>query len=161
VLGGAITSAVLDQSGTTVEMPGGDAAGLPELTNLATCGHTGSCTNAEVTAFTVDRPWGPNNPRWRLFGHGRLGTLVSAGSAVAPIEVVVWIGDDPADADGDPSHDTAPGPAGEWRLGACALAVRAEAFAPRLGHRTILATVGRPAPGCGPGARLVSWHELN
>ena len=161
VLGGQTVSSVLNQSATTVELPSGSSAGLAELTNLATCGHTAACSATEADAFTSERPWGPNNPRWQLFGHGRLDQLVSAGSGVSPIEVVVWVGDDPADVDGNPYRDTQPGPAGEWRPGACVLAIRAEAFAPRFGHRTVVATLGRPDPACGPGVRLVSWRGLN
>jgi hypothetical protein len=161
VLGGQLVSSILSQSTTTVELPSGSSAGLAELTNLATCGHPAACSASEADAFTSERPWGPNNPRWRLFGHGRLDQLVSASSGVPPIEVVVWVGDDPADLDGDPDHDTQLGPAGEWRPGACVVAIRAEAFAPRFGHRTVVATVGRPDPGCGPGIRMVSWRGLN
>ena len=161
VLGGQVASSILSQSATTVELPGGSSAGLAELTNLATCGHAAACSASEAGAFTSERPWGPNNPRWQLFGHGRLDQLVSASPGVPPIEVVVWVGDDPADVDGDPYHDTRLGPAGEWRPGACVVAIRAEAFAPRFGHRTVVATVGRPDPACGPGVRVVSWRGLN
>jgi len=39
--------------------------------------------------------------------------------------------------------------------------VRAEAFGPRFAHRAVLATVARPDPDCGPGARLVSLRDLS
>jgi len=161
VLGGAVVSAILDQSAVSVELPDGSRAGLPEITSLATCGHASACSEAEAAAFTADRPWGPNNPRWRVFGHARLDRLLSAEPGLPPIEVVVWTGDDPAELDGDPSRDAPPGPAGEWRPGACTVAIRAEAFAPRQGHATVLGTLTRPGAGCGMGARLASWHRLD
>ena len=71
------------------------------------------------------------------------------------------VGDDPADLDGDPYHDTRLGPAGEWRRGACVVAIRAEAFAPRFGHRTVVATVGRPDPGADRETGVVSWRGLH
>jgi hypothetical protein len=161
VLDGRVASAVLEHGAASVELPDGSHADLADLTALATCGHAGSCSGAETAAFTVDRPWGPNNPRWRLFGHGRLDRLLGGGTGVPPVEVVVWVGDDPADTDGDPLRDSGAAPGGGWQPGACVLAVRAEAFAPRSGHRTVIATVTRPSPGCGPGARLVWWRVLS
>ena len=155
VLGGQVASSILSQSATTVELPGGSSAGLAELTNLATCGHAAACSASEADAFTSERPWGPNNPRWQLFGHGRLDQLVSASPGMPPIEVVGRVGDDPADLDGDPFHDsTRLGPAGGSgaERGPGAGAIRAEAFAPRFGHRTVVATVGRPESGVRAGS---------
>jgi len=160
-LAGVATSAVLDQGGTTVELPDGSRAGLEELTARANCGRPGACSESERTAFTTARPWGPNNPLWRVFGHARLDQLVPDGAGLPPSVVVVWVSDDPAELDADPLIDSGISPGGEWRPGGCVLAVRAEAFGPRFAHRTVIATVSRPAPGCSPGARLVSLRVLN
>ena len=149
-------SSILESSGPSVELPDGSLRSLDELTNLAMCGHAGPCSAAEATAFTVVHPWGPNNPRWRVYGHGRLDRLLPGNAAGLPVSVVVWVGDDPAEIDGDPLHDTLPGPGGAWQLGACVLALRAEAFAGRGGHRALVATITRPGPDCAAGARLVS-----
>jgi hypothetical protein len=159
VLGGGIGSVVLNQSGSTIELPDGSLASIADLTNSAVCGHASPCSAAEATAFTADRPWGPNNPRWRLFGHGRLDQLIPNGTGSRLVTVVVWVGDDFADADGDPFHDARLGPSGEWQPGAGVLALRAEAFAARGGHRTVVATIARPVSGATTGARLVSWHR--
>jgi hypothetical protein len=161
VLAGAIASALPGQSEISVDLPDGSRTGLAGLTNLATCGHTNSCTDTEASAFTADRPWGPNNPRWRLFWHGRLDQLAQSGEGWTPIQVVVWVGDDPAETDGDPSLDGGPAPFDSRRPGACVLALRAEAFGPRFGHKTVVATITRPDPVCGPGARLASWRALS
>jgi hypothetical protein len=77
------------------------------------------------------------------------------------VVVVVWVADDPADVDGDPLADSGIGAGGAWRPGGCVLSVRAEAFGARFAHCTLVATVARPAPGCAPGARLVSLRGLN
>jgi len=160
VLTGQVGSAVLDRPGPVLDLPDGSRASLSDLTNLARCGHAEPCTSAELTAFTVERPWGPNNPRWQVFGHGRLDRLLPGGGGAVPVEVVVWVGDDPGDTDGDPLRDSETATGGEWRPGACVVAVRAEAFAARSAHRAIIATFSRASSGCGAGTRLVSWHEL-
>ena len=160
-LAGLVTSVVLEQGDMTVELPDGSRAGLDELTARANCGRAGACTAIERTAFTAARPWGPNNPLWRVFGHRRLDRLVPEGAGLPPTVVVVWISDDPAEVDADPLVDSGMGPGGEWRPGGCVLAIRAEAFGPRFAHHTVVATAARPSPGCGPGARLVSLRGLN
>jgi hypothetical protein len=161
VLTGQVGSAVLERpAGPVLDLPDGSRARLSDLTNLASCGHAEPCTSAELAAFTVERPWGPNNPRWQVFGHGRIDRLLPGGDGAVPVEVVVWVGDDPGETDGDPLRDSEEAPGGEWSPGACVVAVRAEAFASRSGHRAIIATFSRDSPGCGAGTRLVSWHEL-
>ena len=160
VLTGQVGSAVLERPGPVLDLPDGSSASLSELTNLATCGHAEPCTSADLTAFTVERPWGPNNPRWQVFGHGRLDRILPGGGGAVPVEVVVWVADDPGDTDGDPLRDSEITPGGEWRSGACVVAVRAEAFAARSAHRAIMATFARGLPACGAGIQLVSWHEL-
>ncbi len=161
VLGGELASGVLGRAAVSVELPDGSRAGLQDLTNLATCGHAAACTDPEAAAFAVGRPWGPNNPRWRVFGSARLDQVIEAGAGLPPIDIVVWTADDPAEADGDPLHDTPPGSTGPRPPGACTVAVRAEAFAPRLGHAAVVGVVTRPGPACRPGARLAAWHAFH
>lgn len=160
-LAGLVTSSVLEQGYTTVDLPDGSHASLEELTARANCGRAGACPESERTAFTSSRPWGPNNPLWKVFGHARLDQLVPDGAGLPPAFVVVWVSDDPAELDANPLADSGIGPSGERRPGGCVLAVRAEAFGPRFAHRTIAATVARPAPVCAPGARIVSLRVLN
>ena len=159
-LTGLVTSAVLEQGYTTVDLPDGSHASLDDLTSRANCGSVGACPEIERTAYTSARPWGPNNPLWKVFGHARLDQLVPDGAGLPPAIVVVWVSDDPAELDANPLADSGVGPSGERRPGGCVLAVRAEAFGPRFAHRTIVATVARQAPACSPGARLVSLRGL-
>ena len=161
VLAGLAGSAVLEHGDIDVDLPDGSRAGLGELTARATCGRAGPCADTDRAAFTAARPWGPNNPDWRVFGQGRLDRLVPEGAGLAPAVIVVWVADDPAELDGDPLTDSGVGPGGEWRPGGCVLAVRAEAFSARFAHSAVVATVARQAPGCGSGARLVSLRGLN
>jgi hypothetical protein len=161
VLTGLAVSSTLEHGEVDVELPDGTRAGLDEVTARATCGRPGPCTDAERAAFTAARPWGPNNPRWTVFGHGRLNRIVPDGAGLPPVLVVVWVADDPAELDGDPLTDSGTGPGGGWRPGGGVVAVRAESFGPRLAHATVVATVARPSPDLGAGARLVSLRWLH
>ena len=139
----------------TLTLGDGQRLSTAVLTSQATCGRD-TCSDADASAFTVDRPWGPNNPRWQPVGLLRLSTVEPADTVAPWAVVVVWVGDDPAERDGDPRHDTALTEDGVRPPGACVVAVRAEAFSVRAAHRTLFATVGRPRDGCPPGPRVVS-----
>ncbi len=122
----------------------GATLNLDEATNLANCERKTPCGAIEMDAVTDRRPWGPNNPRWQLFAFTPLGHNY----------VVVWIGDDAAEVDGNPlldgSEDSNPGSG--------VVAVRAEAFGVGGGHKVLEATVRRNA---GPmGLNLLSWKEI-
>ena len=109
-------------------------------------GTTVDLGQATSTANAEPRPWGPNNPAWRLFAFGWLGPRTY---------VIVWVGDDFAENDGDPSIDGG-GPANP---GAGILALRAEAFGVGGSHRVLEGTVERHADQV-PGVRVLSWQEL-
>jgi hypothetical protein len=159
-LSGLVPSAMLERGPLEVELPDGSVGDLDGLTARATCGRPSPCSDNDRVDLTVARPWGPNNPRWQVFGHSRLDRLVPLGAGLPPVVVVVWVADDPAEGDGDPGTDSGVGPAGERRPGGCILAVRSEAYGPRSAHWASVATVARPDPACGPGARLVSLRGL-
>jgi hypothetical protein len=102
-----------------------------------------------MDATSAERPWGSNNPRWRLFARSRL-SAIAPGVASSPLfHVAVWVSDDPGETDGNPSAD-ATGPA----AGAGVIQVRADAFGPGGAHRAIEATIGR----VGANIRLISWR---
>ena len=127
-------------------------------TNELTCGDRTGCTNAAIQASTADRPWGANNPTWQPFLYG----VVVLPTARHPHTafVVVWLGDDGSETDGDPLTDGG-GPGGEGRY---ILRARAEAFGVQGARRAIEAELARlcqpSAAGgsCLPGIRVQSWR---
>ena len=153
-------SAVLDGSDTSsfVDGPGGGvrigAGGVPidldEATNLERCAMR-TCTVADMNAVTIERPWGQNNPRWQLYGYGPLSSLVPAGTDHAGVYVVLWVGDDALEVDGDPTRDAANGAPGHD-----VLTLRVAAYAQHGARRQVEATVSRT----GTGLRVRFWREL-
>jgi hypothetical protein len=95
-----------------------------------------------------------------LFVHQPLEVPNLPGSANA--YVVVWIGDDARETDGDPSLDGA----GGGQEGRYVVRARAEAFGPRGGRRVIEAELSRSCvttetgDECLPGSRIHSWRAL-
>ncbi len=154
VLSGHATSVFADgpPSGSRT-LPAGGTIRLEEIASLATCGVSAGCSVAARQAVTGDRPWGANNPIWRPYRHGRL----SPGGSVEDIYIVVLVGDDPAENDGNAETDgLAPGNAG-----AGALMLRAEAFGPGLSRRSVEAAMVRVAvPGGAFAPRFLSWREV-
>jgi hypothetical protein len=134
---------------------------LVTLTNQLTCGRADLCTDAQVSVATRERPWGLNNPRWRLFVHQFLPTL-PLPSATLPIYTVVWLGDDAAETDGDPLADGA----GAGQEGRYLVRARAESFGPRGGRHAIEAELSRVCSdergeeSCAPGIRVQSWRAV-
>ncbi len=101
-------------------------------------------TNA---ANSEPRPWGANNPTWRLFAFGFLGPRTY---------VIAWVGDDSAENDGDPATDGG----GMANPGAGILALRAEAFSFGGAHKVLEATVRRDLGSGGPLVQVLSWQEI-
>jgi hypothetical protein len=116
---------------------------LVALTNDANCGNPSGCSADQMNTVTAERPWGPNNPRWQLFAYGPVNSLLPAGNLNSPFYVVVWIGDDPAEVDGDPTRDDA---TGTNSAGRGVVMLRAEAFGPFGSHKRLEAPVQRPQP---------------
>jgi len=141
-------------------LPDGTAADLRAFTNTLTCGHAETCTGSEMDAFSTARPWGPNNPRWQLFGAARLDGLLADEAGIAPCAIVIWVADDPAEIDGNPLRDMGLLPNGSPGPGSGLLLVRADGFAARSAHRTVLATVARPRWNGDPRRSVVAWREL-
>ena len=131
--GGASSSFVEGPASGSRELGDGTVVDLTAATNMAN---------------TEPRMWGANNPTWRLFAFGRL----------APgMYVIAWLGDDPAENDGNPLLDGSD-PANP---GAGILAIRAEAFGVRGAHTVLEATVRRDLDPDGlPVLRVLSWNDL-
>ena len=133
VLAGEVVSAFVDGAPTGQRaLADGRLISLAAATDMA---------NAEP------RPWGPNNPQWRLFAFGRFG----------PAYVIAWVADDPAENDGDATRDGG----GDDNPGAGILALRAEAFGLDGAHKVLEATVRRSSDDpLNPSIKMVSWHEV-
>jgi type II secretory pathway pseudopilin PulG len=163
VLAGLVASGRVDgaPSGTRL-LPGGDQVDLSSLSNGLTCGRPVACSEAERAAMTVERPWGPNNPRWRLFIHGPPGSLGLPG--LEAHYLAVWVGDDATERDGDPTVDCGSGAPDEGRgMVRC----HALAIGPRSARRAIEAVIVRRCGGadgtgpCAPGIRVQSWQIVS
>ncbi|HUF48441.1 MAG TPA: hypothetical protein VMM93_11545 [Vicinamibacterales bacterium] len=98
---------------------------------------------AAVQAGVDTTRWGADSPEWRLFAYGPLARLGVAGDVPSLYYGVVWLADDPADGDGNPSVDTNG-----------VVMVLAESFGPGAVRHAVIATV----EGAG---RLVvrSWRD--
>ncbi|HEU4693855.1 MAG TPA: pilus assembly PilX N-terminal domain-containing protein [Vicinamibacterales bacterium] len=152
VLDGTVTSSFVDPHVSLQEWPGGQAGTGAEATALVNCRRT-SCTDEDMDARTMDRPWGENNPRWRLFAYGPVRNFSTMGPIDSSGYVAVWVGDDPSEndgrplVDGDDSAGTNPG------RGLLTLLVHAYGPSSR---RAIEATVAQ----AGNGVRVLSWREV-
>jgi hypothetical protein len=158
---GGITSTFVDgppngprtlADGTTID--------LGQQLSRANCGKSTSCSAAEMCAVTADRPWGANNPQWRLYAHANLTDAVPPSSGIqSPYYVVVMVGDDPSENDNDPTRDGE----GVANPGAGVVSVRAEAFGPRGTHKVVEATFAASYNEDGSrqtGMRMLSWREV-
>ena len=159
VLAGTRQGLFVDGAAGGVRSFGGRDLDLDALTGALNCGRS-SCTSPQMDANSLDRPWGANNPRWRLFAFGAFAGL---GPWLRPVPcyLVVWIADDSRELDGNPSAD-APG-ADEPGHGI--VRVRAEAFGAGGLRRALEAEISRgcqgdPEVACLPGIRVQSWLDV-
>src|SRR5262245_11317064 len=159
VLTGVRTATLVDGVPGLRRLPDGTVVDLPTLSNQRTCGRAALCTDVQLGTFTSDRPWGPNNPRWRLFIHAPYPAPPAMPRGPGPAYLVVWIGDDARETDGDPNADGA----GAGQEGRYVVRARVESFGPRGGHHAIEAELARVCTleagveVCSPGTRVQSW----
>lgn len=142
LLSGATQSSFIDGPPSGLrDLPDGSTVSLTAIASQATCGKSVGCSDADITTMTTERPWGTNNPRFQLYAYGPLAELVPTDTINSPFYIVVLVGDDPSENDGDPTRDgtSAANP------GSGVLTIRAESFGPRGVHRVIEATVARTA----------------
>lgn len=157
VPGGPLTSRLTDGPPTgTRRLDSGEAIDLGRLTAVATCGAP-SCRDRDIAARTADRPWGAANPRWRLFAWGRASAMAPARWPGDPY-VVVWIADDPSDADGNPWRDAPAGVTGHGHL-----LLRAQALGRGGARATVEALVRHgcaalPSIACAERIHVQSWR---
>jgi hypothetical protein len=144
----------------------GSTLDLDAQVNMANCQSSAGCSIAEMNAVSADRPWGLNNPRWRLLAYGPLDALAPDAHLASPCYGVVLVGDDSLENDDDPTRDgtDADNP------GSGIIALRALAFGPRGASRAIELTVARPPSDAQTGdyndrarqngLRILSWREV-
>jgi hypothetical protein len=132
----------------------GTSVDLDAILNRARCGKVTSCTEAEMDARTLARPWGANNPRWQLYAHDYFDEIHDGGVRPTAFYVVALVGDDGLETDGDPLRDAAD----ENSPGAGVTLVRAEAFGPRGTHAVAELTLIR-SPRTGQ-VSILSWREI-
>ena len=160
VLAGARQSSFVDGApGGVRGIPGGGVIDLTASTNLLNCGKVTNCTLAQMNANSRERPWGANNPRWRLYVFGPMERVAPLSQPVA-CYLAVWIADDGREEDDDPLADANPGDAGHGLV-----RVHAEAFGHTGSRRAIEAEVARACRAaavgaCLPGIRVQSWQEM-
>jgi len=160
VLDGSLQSAFVDGApGGSRMLSDGSTIDLDQTVDMANCRKITACSTADLDAVTVDRPWGANNPRWRLYAYGRLSDMTPNGAINSPYYVLAMVADDPSENDNNPVQDGV----GPGNPGAGVLAMRAEAFGPRGAHTAIELTIARiDAAGLERGraiVRILSWRE--
>ena len=128
----------------------GSTIDLAKASNLLNCAHEAPCTIAEMDAITADRPWGPDNPRWRLHAYGLLDGMVSTRTINSNMYVALWVADDQSDGDNDPLTDSNH-----------SVALHAESFGPGGVHKILEVNVGRAGtPEAPNGVKVLAWREL-
>ena len=132
-------------------LPDGTSLDLAATANVERCGQI-ACTDAQMDAVTIERPWGANNARWQTYGSGWLRDLTPQAVDVPHAYVVVWVGDDPLETDGDPLTDD-----GDVNApGHDVVMLRAAAYAAYSARRRIEVVVRRD----GGVVRITSWREI-
>ncbi|HVH55993.1 MAG TPA: hypothetical protein VM791_07050 [Vicinamibacterales bacterium] len=125
---------------------------LPGGVTITLCCGTGSVSDDVQQRAHGGRDWGADTPQWKMFAWGPAADWLPAGRLFTPVYVAVWVGDDPADGDGNPVLDAN----GILLLHAVALGVSG-------GRRAVEAVVQRPA-ATGlpppPGLRILSWQAV-
>jgi hypothetical protein len=146
ILSGVRQSAFIDgPAGGTRTLPDGSELDLDKATNMLDCGKTTVCNAGDLDVVTEERPWGMNNPRWKLYAYGPMSAMLPTDTINSNDYVVVWIADDPSETDNNPLKDgdtpvngqPAPNP------GLGVLAMHAEAYGPLGAKRTIEVTMAR------------------
>jgi Tfp pilus assembly protein PilX len=141
-----VTSGFIDST-VTPTLADGRTINLISATNMINCNKTTTCTDSDMDANDGERQWSKNNPRFRLFAWGPINDLNPTATLNSPFYVAVWIADDGAENDDNPSIDGNP-PSAAWpdmdkNAGAGVLTLRAEAFGPNGAHRVIETTIAR------------------
>jgi hypothetical protein len=154
ILDGSLQSTFVDGTPGGVRTLGdGSWLDLGQTLNMMNCRKVTACSASNLVANTAQRPWGANNPVWRLFAYGPLSSLLPPHALESAYYVIVVVADDASETDDDPFHDGHT----ETNPGSGVLALRAEAFGPRGTRRLVEATVARSGMA-EAGVRVLSWR---
>jgi hypothetical protein len=154
VLDGSAPSTFVDGApGGVRTLADGSSLDLAQTLNLRNCRKVTACNASNLAANTPQRPWGANNPVWRLFAYGPMSNLLPLRALESAFYVIVMVADDPSENDNDPLHDgqSATNP------GTGVIALRAEAFGPRGTRQVVELTVARTGMEAA-GLRVLSWR---
>lgn len=159
LLGGLIQAPGVDGApGGVRAVEGGATVSLDAETARLTCGRAAGCSDADRQVVTAARPWGAGNPDWRLFLYGPLATLGNWRHP-PPVYLLVWVGDDGREVDGNPRVDGGVGVSGAGVLRIHAMAIGRDG-----GRHAVEAELVRacePAwPGCPVGIRVQGRHDF-
>lgn len=152
LLDGSTQSAFVDGAPSGVRtLQDGSTIDLTQAINMANCQKVTTCSTADMNAMTAERPWGLNNPRWRLYSYANLRDMLPSTDTInSAYYIVVFVGDDPSDNDNNPAVDGVVacavgqnGADGSCNPGTGVIAMRAEAFGPRGAHKVIELTLAR------------------
>ena len=145
-------SAFIDGDEEWRDLPDGSRLNLRQATNVLNCGGVADCDAAAMSQLSDERPWGVNNPRWKLYAHGPMVEMLPTADINSPFYVVVWVADDASESDnnplkdGDPTPNCVP-PANDpdacVNPGRGVIAMRAQAYGPGGVGRTIEVTLAR------------------
>lgn len=148
VVGGSVRASFFDGSGAGMKtLSDRSTIDLTAIVNAWNCGKPTTCSDADMDRVSAERPWGDNNPRWRVYACGSLADLALSAS---PFYVVLLVADDALETDGNPLVDGA-GP------GHDVLLLRGEAFGPGGTHSVVELTVARAEDAS---VRVVKWRPI-
>jgi hypothetical protein len=154
--------------GGAVRLPDGQRLDVDQETNRLRCGSPTACSDGDMDRVTAVRPWGRNNPRWRVYASGLLASLLpvlsEAELATTRAYVVVWIADDPGENDAQPLRDGGP-PAvvddfNRSNPGRGAVWLHARAYGSSGSRRAVEAIVERDARWPPQQLRVRVWREI-
>jgi type II secretory pathway pseudopilin PulG len=155
LLDGSVTSALpRNPPDPRWTLPDRSPLELTRLVNRLNCRNANGCTAAALSALTAQRPWGANNPMWRLYAYGPLPAFVPGSITDSTFFIVVMLADDAAENDGDPLRDGSTG----TNPGSGVVMVRAEAFGTGGTHLVVEATAARDVEAATP-ARVQIWSR--
>jgi hypothetical protein len=116
-------------------LPDGSVLDLDQQRSLLNCGRRFSCAASDIRAATAARPWGAQNPVWRLYAYGPLSALGLSSSS--PFYGLVFVADDPGRV-----------PDALW--------VQGQVFGPAGARHTVEVAIAKD----GADVRLLSWRDL-